>query len=397
MKNLLLVFIIMASFTVVGQIQQNVNKTTGTVSQPITSIDSIRFNANQTEMEIIFSNGNIENHLILDINNVTFSGQISGEIATIECAGATINGVLTEGVVASAVSAEISYTGGNGGPHSGQLVNSTGVTGLSAELTAGSFANGNGILSYSINGTPNTNGIASFAINIGGASCTLEITVSVSNSNFTCGTSTVSFTYNGTQVTYGTVERAYGGTIGTKCWLDRNLGASQVATSNNDVDSFGDLFQWGRGDDGHEVRTSPTQATQSSTDQPGHGDFINNFNDWRNPQNTNLWQGASGINNPCPTGWRVPTEAELEAERVSWNSNNAAGAYASPLKLPSAGYRDWQLGGLFVDAFVHGGRYWSSAVNGNSSRGLYFRGASTDASVNNYNRTDGYAVRCIKD
>ncbi len=41
-----------------------------------------------------------------------------------------------------------------------------------------------------------------------------------------CGdTYSVTFTYNGTEVTYGTVWR------GGLCWLDRNLGASRVATS----------------------------------------------------------------------------------------------------------------------------------------------------------------------
>jgi len=33
--------------------------------------------------------------------------------------------------------------------------------------------------------------------------------------------------------------------------MDRNLGASQVAKSPTDPLSFGDLFQWGRGTDGH--------------------------------------------------------------------------------------------------------------------------------------------------
>jgi hypothetical protein len=31
-----------------------------------------------------------------------------------------------------------------------------------------------------------------------------------------------------------------------KYWLDRNLGATKVATSKNDTSSYGYLFQWGR-------------------------------------------------------------------------------------------------------------------------------------------------------
>jgi hypothetical protein len=117
-----------------------------------------------------------------------------------------------------------------------------------------------------------------------------------------------------------------------KTWMDRNLGASQVATSSTDANAYGDLYQWGRGSDGHQCRNSPNTSTLSSTDQPGHGSFIFSPSDWRSPQNGNLWQGLSGINNPCPSGYRLPTEAELNSERLSWISNNAAGAFASPLK-----------------------------------------------------------------
>jgi predicted secreted hydrolase len=39
-----------------------------------------------------------------------------------------------------------------------------------------------------------------------------------------------------------------------RVWLDRNLGAKQVATSGHDTDSYGSLYQWGRGKDDHEDR-----------------------------------------------------------------------------------------------------------------------------------------------
>lgn len=35
--------------------------------------------------------------------------------------------------------------------------------------------------------------------------------------------------------------------------------------------------------------------------------------DWRMPLNNNLWQGESGINNPCPQGYRLPNETEMTA------------------------------------------------------------------------------------
>jgi len=280
-----------------------------------------------------------------------------GSIGSLDCFGASINGTLTDGVAVSGVSADISYTNGNGATHTGQTVLSSGVSGLTATLTAGTFASGAGSLTYTITGTPATDGTAEFALNIGGQNCTLSIPVA--SASFTCGTSTVTFTYRGSPVTYGTVVGA-----GNRCWLDRNLGASQVATSSTDAAAYGDLFQWGRGADGHQVRNplSGTTSTLSNTDSPGHGNFITvNTSpwDWRSPQNTNLWQGVTGINNPCPSGYRVPTSAELDIEWLSWGgNNNALGAINSPLKLPLAGFRYRDNGSLLdVGFFVN---YWSS-------------------------------------
>ena len=177
-----------------------------------------------------------------------------------------------------------------------------------------------------------------------------------------------------------------------KTWMDRNLGASQAATSSTDADAYGDLYQWGRAADGHQCRNSATTSTLSSTDEPGHGDFITS-SDWRSPQNDNLWQGVNGINNPCPTGYRLPTYAELEAERNSWSSDNADGAYASPLQLPLAGYRSLSNGSL--DLVGSYGNYWSSTVLGTFAYYLYF--SSSNAYLDGNNRAYGLSVRCLKD
>lgn len=187
-------------------------------------------------------------------------------------------------------------------------------------------------------------------------------------------------------------------TSGTgEIWMDRNLGASQVATSSTDALAYGDLYQWGRCTDGHEIRTSGTTSTLSSTDTPGHANFILDGNtspfDWRVPQNTGLWQGGSGVNNPCPNGYRTPTNGELDAERLSWSSNNSAGAFASPLKLTLAGHRQRNNAAIVqLGVFVH---YWSSTTTGTNSFDLNFT-TSTATTVGNA-RAGGFSVRCIKD
>jgi len=103
-----------------------------------------------------------------------------------------------------------------------------------------------------------------WAYNSCGNSTSLTLTQSTLECPIICGTSTVTFTYKGTPVTYGTAV----GQNGT-CWLDRNLGATQVATSSTDAASYGDLFQWGRLDDGHQNRTSSTFQWDSENDVPG--------------------------------------------------------------------------------------------------------------------------------
>jgi uncharacterized protein (TIGR02145 family) len=189
-----------------------------------------------------------------------------------------------------------------------------------------------------------------------------------------------------------------------RIWKDRNLGASRVATSSTDAEAYGDLYQWGRAADGHQIinrfagdgkTTSGTTSTNSTSDTPGHGDFITESSspyDWRNPQNNNLWQGVNGTNNPCPTGYRLPTEGEWSAERLSWSSNNAAGAFASPLKLTLAGGRDRANGSVYGVGSL--GRYWSSAVSGANARGLEF---SFLAQMSSSHRANGNSVRCLKD
>jgi len=181
-----------------------------------------------------------------------------------------------------------------------------------------------------------------------------------------------------------------------KVWMDRNLGATRVAQSSTDALAYGHLYQWGRAADGHQIRTSGTTPTLADSDNPGHANFITNSSspfDWRSPQNDNLWQGVSVTNNPCPSGFRLPTEIELTNERLNWGSYNAAGAFASPLKLSVAGYRHNSLGSLGSVGTT--GYYWSSTVDGTRSRSLTFY--SSDALMYSGNRAFGFSVRCIKD
>ena len=310
--------------------------------------------------------------------------EYNGTIGTLDCGSTTVTGNLISGTAASGVSASVPYTGGNGGYYAAQIVTSTGITGLTATISQGLFASGTGNLVYTISGTPSASGTANFALNIGGKSCTLNLTVVANPSNqYPVGTVFCTEPTLIVDVTNPTTG---------KIWMDRNLGATQVATSSTDANAYGDLYQWGRRADGHQCRTSLTTSTLSSVNQPGNGNFIIGSLDWRSPQNGNLWQGVNGVNNPCPSGYRMPTNAELDAELLDWSSYTSFSAFASTLKLPMAGFRIHSDGSVYIGTV---GIYWLSTVSGTFSRDLYFNSSYT--SIDDNNRANGFSVRCIKE
>ena len=188
--------------------------------------------------------------------------------------------------------------------------------------------------------------------------------------------------------------------------MDRNLGAYRVAQISNDSFSYGDWYQWGRFGEGHQCRYSVKTSSKASTsipstDQPWAGKFIVDIfspTDWLITEDDNLWQGVDGVNNPCPTGFRIPTISEWETEFNSWPKDGvkitSKSAYNSPLKLPVSGAR------LFTDGEptqvgTHGS-YWSSSVTGISSYYLFFY-SNTNATMGPGYRGYGIPVRCLKD
>ena len=175
-----------------------------------------------------------------------------------------------------------------------------------------------------------------------------------------------------------------------KVWMDRNLGASRACTSYDDEECYGDYYQWGRSADGHEKSNSGTTSTKANSTYPSHGDFItslssNNY-DWTTSDSSGSTRSSNW--NPCPSGYRIPTIGELEAENIQDRDD----AF-NKLKLPSAGSRDHSSGSMNYQG--SSGYVWSSSVAGFYSRRLSFY--SSNASTSYFRRAYGLSVRCLRD
>ncbi|AYQ56341.1 hypothetical protein MS2017_0607 [Bathymodiolus thermophilus thioautotrophic gill symbiont] len=193
-----------------------------------------------------------------------------------------------------------------------------------------------------------------------------------------------------------------------KIWLDRNLGASQVCKTVKDADCYGDLYQWGRGRDGHQSRAYMGKTTTlASSITPNNSNFIIstadkvndigffltlNRGDWTavgvddsGDKRMAVW-GKTGVNNICPANFRVPTSNELKAEIEASTAAGKTGINTL-LKLPLSGNRNSE--GELKD-FDYKGFYWAKSSD---SLELDDNG---DVSFPKKDRIQGLSVRCIK-
>ena len=401
----------------------------------------------------------------------------AGSVGALNCAGTAVTGTLTSGQSASGVSASVTYTGGNGGVHTGQTVTSTGVTGLTATVAAGSFASGAGNLTYTITGTPASAGTASFALNIGGQTCNLNVTVSVigtatlncaaattsgvirtsqnntgittrvpytagnggtytsrmlastgvtgltaslSAGNFATGAGSLSFTITGTPSGAGAATFALdiggqscnfvtyagcGAFIAAGNWKEfscYNLGAA-----NESADPFtpsweiiGGYWQWGRK---AQAAQGPSGPGSSQTNEAA----ISGWNNIPAAPDGSWSDGAKTASDPCPPGFRVPTSTQWNGV-MSYNTKTNTGTFifngpltnyssgkifGNNLMLPTPGLRGpYNNGVLQARGFM--GIYWSSTGGSDDKAGLMiFTDAYTIPDINL--RRFGYSVRCI--
>jgi uncharacterized protein (TIGR02145 family) len=302
-------------------------------------------------------------------------------ITALDCNSATSSGLLTRGIIANGVSSIVPYNGGNGDNYSAQTISSTGVTGLTANLPAGSFAIGNGTLTFTISGKPNGSGIASFVINIGGQSCTLIRTV-VKLSSPGAGV-----TFNG--YTYSSI--IFGNGIE---WMAENLRTESY--SNGDIiPNIKDPNQW------------EGLATGAWANYMNNSQYDNLYGKLYN------WYTVADPRNVCPSGWHVPTDAEwtVLTDYLGGGLSEAGG------KMKSGGTQYWQSpntgatnesgfsglpgGYCTADGFFHDlGRLglWWSATEYDAGNAFFRSLGHTNRIVNRdrFDKNPGFSVRCVR-
>jgi uncharacterized protein (TIGR02145 family) len=327
-------------------------------------------------------------------------GGSTGIITGFNCSSVSNSGTLTTGVAASGVSSMIPYTGGNGGTYASQSVNSTGVTGLTATLSAGTLINGNGSVTYIINGTATSSGTANFFISLGGKSCTFSRTV---NAGGNSGSIT-----DASGNTYPTV------TIGMQVWMAENLRTTKYRDGSNIPVVTVNTLWYNNWNNGNQLQ-QPMMCWYNNDQATYTANKFGALYNWYaiNP-------ATNGNKNVCPTGWHVPTDAEwatlinfLDPNADGGNNYNIAGG-----KMKSTGTQYWLSpntgatnssgwsglpGGLrYANGTFNSvggfGSWWSSTEDGTNLawyRYLYYNNGDVNRTIDS--RASGISVRCVRD
>jgi len=170
-------------------------------------------------------------------------------------------------------------------------------------------------------------------------------------------------------------------------WATRNVDApGKFAAHPEDAGMF---YQWNR------------KVGWSATDPITSSDGNNTWNMY--PAAGNTWEKT---NDPCPPGWRVPTQSELGSLAnvgSRWTTLNGVegrlfGSDEPLLFLPAVGYRE-EHSQLCIEISMFGGRigyYWSSS---SSTIGSYDASSLFFSKNRCYNyprrRSSGHSVRCV--
>jgi uncharacterized protein (TIGR02145 family) len=180
--------------------------------------------------------------------------------------------------------------------------------------------------------------------------------------------------------------------IGNQIWITTNLKATKY--------SNGDL-----------IGTTTTDITNESTPryQWAYGNNESNVDTYGRLY---TWYTATDSRNVCPSGWHVPSDPEWTILTDFLDGRNSAGG-----KLKEAGITHWRLPntgatnetgftalpggyrystGIFADIGEYGFWWSSTASSSFNAWDLHTGWSGGGMGSNEYNKTIGYSIRCLK-
>ncbi|GHV23615.1 hypothetical protein FACS189428_7350 [Clostridia bacterium] len=184
--------------------------------------------------------------------------------------------------------------------------------------------------------------------------------------------------------------------------------------TSDDGGYTGDLYQYGRGKDGHEKQNSEVINTQATNDYPPYapaevqGKFIA-FTPWTSANLFNSWPVGT---DPCPAPWHMPTKAEwqsitphpslLPTTSVTWEPDSKRFLWtdgSSALYFPPNAMRLPERVAIQSAPGLQGSyfsRTWASDAVGKLTVNFDGEHTSLDVGPMDNGNVRGYRVRCVK-
>ncbi len=186
-------------------------------------------------------------------------------------------------------------------------------------------------------------------------------------------------------------------TIGTQVWMKENLKTTRYRDGSA-ITEIQDSLTWANVYNTGSTTPAWCYYGGNTANNATYGKLYN-------------WYAVADLRNVCPTGWHVPTDDDftqltdfLGGEFIAggkmkaitlWNAPNTGADNSSGFTALPAGNRSTNANFTSIGSF---GYCWSATErSATNARYLYLYSTSSDAVRFDYNKANGFSVRCVKD